>query len=295
MDHAKNEASAWRIELARKLAPRYASHPSIRMIVLGGSPVRGLSDEWSDLDVVLYWDALDRGWIETAPLAPAGGERRLLAPYANGAILIEHYFFDSVKVDMCHVTLEKWEEWADDVQLRFDTTPFKQKTIAGFLGALPLHGEALCREWRDRLSAYPPELGRRMVEAHLRFFVRGCLLHQGWDRRELLFFHDGLSEMAKNLLAVVAGLNRVYFSRDEPRWLAWELERMPVKPDRFLERIEALFRSEPREAVERLENLIADTYALVEERMGAVDVEGRRRRREVLAVEGCRSKPKTLP
>lgn len=294
MKNDGNDASAWRIELAKELTPIYASHEGVKMIVLGGSPVRGLADQYSDLDVVIYWDSIEESWLDSPPLAPMGGERRLLAPYAGGAIVIEHYYFDQLKVDMAHLTLEKWEEWADDVQIRFDTAPFKQKTIAGFLGALLLHGGELYREWHDRLSAYPPELGRRMVEENLRFFVHGCLLHQGWDRRELLFFHDGLCEAVKNILAVLAGLNGVYFSRAEPRWIEWELRRMPLRPDNLCERFDSLFQSEPPAALDLLESLIDDTYSLVEEHMKGIDVAGRRERRKLLAVNGCPEKPELI-
>ncbi|MCP4421852.1 MAG: hypothetical protein GY805_35005 [Chloroflexi bacterium] len=56
MNKLLNEASRWRIELAQELAIHYKQHEQIKMIVLGGSPSRGLSNKYSDLDVIVYWD-----------------------------------------------------------------------------------------------------------------------------------------------------------------------------------------------------------------------------------------------
>ena len=52
MEPSLNEASRWRIEFAEALATHYSQHQQIKMIVLGGSPARGLSDRYSDLDVI---------------------------------------------------------------------------------------------------------------------------------------------------------------------------------------------------------------------------------------------------
>lgn len=61
MNPETNEASRWRIELARELSTHYSSHPEVRMVCLGGSPTKGISDAYSDLAIVVYWNELDEG------------------------------------------------------------------------------------------------------------------------------------------------------------------------------------------------------------------------------------------
>lgn len=63
-----NKASRWRVEFAKKLVRCYALRPGIKMILLGGSPSRGISDEYSDLDIVMYWNRLDAKFIKSRPL-----------------------------------------------------------------------------------------------------------------------------------------------------------------------------------------------------------------------------------
>ena len=63
-------ASDWRIELAAELSKVYSAHEQVRMIVLGGSPSRGLSDEYSDIDMVVYWEVMDDNFITSHPCLP---------------------------------------------------------------------------------------------------------------------------------------------------------------------------------------------------------------------------------
>jgi hypothetical protein len=64
--------SAWRLELARACIESYAERAPIA--VLGGSVAQGVADRWSDIDTLVYWDTIDRDWLETPPAA-RNGER----------------------------------------------------------------------------------------------------------------------------------------------------------------------------------------------------------------------------
>jgi hypothetical protein len=286
-------ASEWRIELAAELAPTYAARDGIELIVLGGSPTRGLADAFSDLDIVVYWDEIDVPWIERVPLADTAGERKALRQMGTGDVYLEQYYFGPLKVDFGHVTLGLWQEIVESVVERHETDASAQKTLAGFLAGIPLHGQPLYEQWTRRIGVYPPPLAVKMVREHLRFIVRGCLLNQGYRRGDLLFYVDGLCQMLKNLLGIWAGLNRVYLSTAEPRWLADELQRMEILPDDAWRRMQAVLTGRAEEAVEMLDRLIIDTLDLVDEHMPEVDV-ARARRFYLLEVEACAAKPSLI-
>ena len=62
--------SAWRLDLAHAYIQPYAERAQIA--VLGGSAAQGVADSWSDIDTLVYWDAIDRDWLETPrPATPA--------------------------------------------------------------------------------------------------------------------------------------------------------------------------------------------------------------------------------
>jgi hypothetical protein len=288
------QASRWRIDLARELAPFYSVHDSVKMVVLGGSPSKGLADRYSDLDVVVYWDRLDRDWIGAGPLNGLLCERRAFSESPGTDICLESWFFGTLKADFGHVTLEAWEEMAGEVTEKLSTDGGLQKSIQGFLDSIVLYGHDLAEEWKRRLSVYPEGLARKMVESNLRLYVRGCLLNQGWNRGERLFFYDGLCTMFKRILGILAGVNRVYFTFDEPRWVEQELHWMPLAPADLWTRMKRALEAGGEEADRILEELIGETVELVREHVPEADTT-RLERREALRVDGCDRMPVVRP
>ncbi|MCP4360300.1 MAG: hypothetical protein GY796_20015 [Chloroflexi bacterium] len=54
---------------------------------------------------MVYWETIDFVWLETAPLAKVGGQRKFLNTHET-TTGIEHYYFDTIKVDFAHITLD---------------------------------------------------------------------------------------------------------------------------------------------------------------------------------------------
>jgi hypothetical protein len=261
------EASRWRIDLAKELIEYYVPRDGIRMAVLSGSPPKGLSDDYSDLDVIVFWDAIDVQWLEANPLSEVECERKYFRKMGEADVYLESYYFDELKVDFGHLTMAVWEEMVDGVVERHETDPGSIGSIAGFLTSLPLHGAEAVEEWKGRLSRYPDELALKIVRQHRRFFVPGYLLNQAYGRGDVLAYYDGLCLMLKNLLNIWAALNRTYFSTEEPRWIKYYLDRMAIKPEDAWGRMRRALASDAEEAVVVLESLMAETITLIEEHM----------------------------
>jgi predicted nucleotidyltransferase len=265
-------ASEWRLEFARKLSRVYASRPGVKMIVVGGSPSRGLSDEYSDIDMVIYWNEVDAPFLSDAPLKNYGGELKLLMRNPDGSIGMELYYFDTLLFEAGHMTIKNWDELTDDVIRKHDCTPYKIKTIGGFYDAVPIYGEEAYRESRKKLEPFPRALAVEMVSKNLGFFWRGCVLNQGIRRNEIVFYHDAFCMTIKRLTAVLAGLNHRYFTAIEPRWLEYEFDRMTIKPEKVWERMKSVFESDPALGMKILEDLIAETVILVKKHMPEADL-----------------------
>lgn len=274
-------ASQWRIEFAREVIQFYVPHDGIMMAVLSGSPPRGVSDDYSDLDIIVFWDKMDVEWLEGDPLGEVECERKYFRKMGDQNLYLESQYFGELKVDFGHLTLDEWKGTVDDVLVRFRTDPSTLGSIAGFLASVPLFGEELVDEWKKRMTPYPEELARGIVRGHRRFFVPGYLIHQALERGDVLAYYDGLCVMLKNLLNILAGLNRMYFSTEEPRWIGYYLDKMPIKPENAWERMKAVLSSEGEKAVEVLEGLMGDVLALIDEHMPEIDGGYRQRWRDM--------------
>jgi hypothetical protein len=266
-----NDASRWRVELAHELAGSYSSHPDVRMIALGGSAARGQADTYSDMDMAVYWEQIDAAGLADAPLQPVGGARFVFRAAYEGAVYLEQYFIGDLKVDIVHIALAWWAQTAAAVLEHADPAPEKQDTLDGFLSAVVLYGQPLYAQWRARLAAYPDDLARKMVQQHLFFYPLWVLEQHGLARGDIFSFYATLCEMIKNMVGVLAGLNRVYVSTEHLKRLGDIMRRMPIRPPDAAERIEALLTMDRAQAPAALGALIAEVLDLVDAYMPEID------------------------
>ena len=107
-----NEASQYLLTLAKRNAQAYTSLPGIKAIMLTESAAEGISDFYSDIDMILYYNELPS---EEALLAACrqnqGIDRRLLGDRSEGA-LIDMYQVHGVECQCVHTTIAAWEREA---------------------------------------------------------------------------------------------------------------------------------------------------------------------------------------
>ena len=53
----KSPESEWRCELGRRVGETYACNAEVRAVVVGGSAGFGYADEFSDVEVLIFWDS----------------------------------------------------------------------------------------------------------------------------------------------------------------------------------------------------------------------------------------------
>lgn len=264
------DESASRLELARRYIEPYAERAPIA--VLGGSVAQGVADEWSDVDTVVYWDAIDRDWLEQ-PRAGAGGERFTWLEHYPGNACLEQYRFDGVKADVAHVRLGWLDELVEQTLSgeSFDTTSLD--VMRGVAEAVVLFGEERYEPLRERVRAYPDSLRRAMVEQHLTFSPSWVYDAMGRERGDLVVFYEYVLGTMRNLVGVLAGLNRVYVAPEKLKRVGAVVGRMELAPPDAARRLDALL-DLPRERVRpELDDLVGATLDLVDRHLPDVSTE----------------------
>ena len=71
-----NNASRWRRAIADRLAAIYAHNPYISAVLLGGSTARGHADQYSDIELGIFWYQ-----------PPTDEERRAVIELAEGDLI----------------------------------------------------------------------------------------------------------------------------------------------------------------------------------------------------------------
>ncbi len=285
------KASLWRRELAKELIKPYSARPGLEMALLGGSPARGLADEYSDMDVVLYWKKLDVNWIKSHPLEKLGCQMITLLDLPEEQAILEIYTLNGLIVEIGHATGASLQKEIKEVTKDCNVKPPIINSIGGFMDAMPLMGETQYRSLKAAIPRYPRLLAKKIIEQNLGFFWKGCLANQGVERGELFFVYDAMSFTLKKLINILAALNGLYFWAGEPRWIEYRSNKMKFCPSNLWPRIKRMYECSPDKALAELDRLQNEVLSLVSRYMPEVDMT-RATKFDKLRVQSTANRPK---
>jgi hypothetical protein len=279
-----NEASQWRMAIARRIAPFYAAYPPVNAIIVGGSTARGQADRYSDIEIGVFW---------TAP--PRDKERQMVVDHI-GADLVRLYPYDSqeqvwsddytmgrnpaddpqsgVFIEVSHMMSEYVQQTLDRIlnvhDTQYDTSLSSHNLIAGVVDCLALTGDELVKKWQARAATYPRELAIAMVNQYgvIDHFWRWRMyLRRGGN---LPMLYQSFGYVQERILHVLLALNRVYYFGF--KWLDEVGHRLTIKPEHLLPRFKHIYRVKPSAGAKELSKIVDETFALVEQHLPEVDV-----------------------
>lgn len=265
-----NHDSEWRLELGKQVAALYGQNPKLRALVVAGSVGRGWADEWSDIELDLFWNE-----------PPTDQDRKGVIEAANGTIAYyfplegeewsDAYFVDGLKFEISSFLVSTLDRYIADVIEQYDIDTDKQLRLAALQNSIPLLGQDLIETWRTRIAHYPDELAEKIVRENVDF--------GGWNsvgfsfaRGDLLLAYDLLSKVQKQVLAVLLALNRTYMGHPRGKWLEHFAEGMKYKPARLAERMSHSLREGTVEGAREMDGVIEETFALVEQQFPQIDL-----------------------
>lgn len=279
-----NQASIWRQDLARRIAHVYAANPRVAAVILGGSTARGHADQYSDVELGVFWHEPPSDIERRAAIEQVGADLIYLYPFNSN----EEVWCDDITVgrsltdqpqsgvlfEVSHYTTVSMKRTLDLVLRQYDPSESKQNLISGVVDCVPLHGIPLIEHWQSRAAIYPEKLAVAVVNRHAlidHFWRWEILLHRG---ENLMLVYQSLSSVQQKLLHVLLGLNRVYYFGF--KWLDVVAARLKIAPADLTRRFRQVYEVPPAEGVQQLAALVEETYDLVARYLPAVDVDRRR-------------------
>jgi hypothetical protein len=266
-----NKASRYLLALAGRISQVYASHPNTRAIIVTGSAVEGVSDYYSDLDMIVYYEALPAEKELLAACQQNQGQKRNLLGEPGAEETAESYLVNGIECQVGHTTIGAWERDIATVLERLEVASPIQKALAGLLDALPLYGEPLVQQWRARIAAYPDTLAQAMVTHYLAFFPLWGIQERIAGRDATIWLYQILVETAHHLLGVLSGLNRCYYSSFQFKRMQRFIAQLEIAPTNFSSRLEAIFHTDAASAAVQVQELVRETVTLVEQHMPQID------------------------
>lgn len=265
-----NLHSEWRLELAKQVAAEYAKNPKVAALVVAGSVGRGWADEWSDVELDIFWNEPPTDADRKPVIDAVGGEIVYYYPL-EGDEWSDAYYMRGLKFEISSFLAATIEQFIEDVTVRFDDDLEKQLRMAALHNSIPLHSEALIQRWRAKNAAYPDGLAEKIIRDNIDF--------GGWDsvefafaRGDLLMAYDLLAKVEKQVFLVLLVLNRTYLGHPRGKWLEHFAEKMQYKPARLADRMLFALQSGSVEGAREMDGVIAETFALVEQQFPQIDL-----------------------
>lgn len=286
-----NEVSQHLLALAKQKIQAYTAHPQAKAAMITGSTATGQADYYSDVEMFIYYDQLpSKEALQLVRQQNQGSKPiRVFDGYEEG-FFGEFYFVDGVEFQVGNSTVSFLEQELAAVLQKLDVDSPRQKILSGILDCAPVYGETLIQQWRREISNYPDALACAMVRKYLNFLPLWALQGHLAARDTTLFQHQIRLQIGQNLLGVLAGLNRLYYSTFQFKRMRQFIDSMNFAPDNLYLRLENIFHQEPLSAANQLRELVYETVELVERQMPEIDTS---RVRESLDRQERTWKPKT--
>jgi hypothetical protein len=178
---------------------------------------------------------------------------------------------DGMQVQLAHETLASVEADIAKVVDELEVDTPLQKALEGLHTGLALHGAETIERLRQR-AVYSDEVQRAMVQTFWRFYPLWYVADQLERRDALVWRYEVMAQSAYNVLGVLAGLNRVWFTTFQLKRMGKLVDSFELAPPRLTERLEALFDPDAKAAVAELERLVGETRDLARQRFPDLDL-----------------------
>ena len=253
----KNQHATWRIDFARRLTKDFRHFKGIRAVVIAGSVARSFADEYSDIEIPIFWEVLPDDATRRAIVSELGGE--FLFDY-NGPAREDQILVQGCQIDLWHITVTHQDSILNNVLHDHQFDPGTLNALDTLRYCIPLYGHELVQNWKRRAQEYPKELAGRIIQEHLDCFSTGQLFLAA-QRKNPTAFYGELSHLQQEIFLVLLALNRHYFPTY--KWLYPVLESLQIKPDSIARRFQQAFEVPYAEAIKGTKSLLEETVQFV--------------------------------
>ena len=276
-----NEISYAGLKLARFVTDAYVENANVRAVIVTGSVARGCADEYSDVEIGVFWENPPSDEERMEAISRIGGELLMFDAY-DGFKASEHIGLSGITLGQSrcsgtlmvapnHMTIDTVEEWIGALIDDLDTTSRNYVLAAAVDQGIPLYGHALVECWKKKVATFPLRLAVKLVQQNLwlgPWFNWVAYV----QRADHLVLAQHLVWMQQRIVDLLASLNREYVPSPEYKWVERFIDELRVKPRNCSQRLRATFSTDDvSEAMRNLVQLGQEVIDLVEEHLPEVN------------------------
>jgi hypothetical protein len=283
MDIILNAVSIGGLILAKHLASAYENQPQVRAIVVGGSVSYGYADNYSDLEIGIFWADAPQDDDRKSIIEQLGGDLWTFNPYQTDPewLAAEHYglreitigdevYAGTAMIDVKHFTVSGMDQLLHAVIDEYDTSIEKQVVIAAVQYGVSLYGHDLIKNWQSKATTFPDALAIKIIQENLWFSP--WFPTEGYTARDdVIVLYQHFIWAQQCVLRVLSALNRFYYHSREHKWMDPLIDRLEIAPADLSTRMKQVFKLPSVEGWQVLKSIIDDTIALIETHLPEVN------------------------
>jgi predicted nucleotidyltransferase len=254
----QNPHTKWRIDFAQHITKCLVTFEGIKAIVIAGSVARDYADEYSDVEIPIFWETLPDDATRHAIVAALHAD--FLYAY-DGPAREDQLLINGFQVDLWHISIAHEEAVIKAVLEGRNLDLGGLNAMDTVRSCIPLYGNEIVKKWKEQAQAYPEELARQMIQDHISSFKIAELFILA-SRDNPTAFYGQLSHLHQEIFLVLLALNRRYFPTF--KWMFRALETMQIKPQNIDPRLRQAFKLPYAEAITDTSQMLEETLELVE-------------------------------
>jgi hypothetical protein len=271
MGRARISPLSRRVAIAGRIVHALERHAPPRAILLPGSVGEGRADDYSDLDLIAYYDQLPER-AALAELRSALGIPLSQPDPRPEAGWSDRFTIDGVECEAGGLLVPATERYVSELLAGGEAaSAVHQKVALGLLDGLPLRDDGVIAAWRARLADFPDALAEAMAEHHLRVYPYWALWDHVAHRDARLWEVQSLLDGAFHVVGALSAANRRYFTSFQFKRMREHLAGLEVAPPDLADRLESLFALDRPAAARELGLLVAAAVDVVERLLPGVD------------------------
>jgi hypothetical protein len=257
--------------LASDIANIYEQNPKVEAVLLGGSVSRNWHDEYSDIELFVFWKGAPTDEERQIPIIKLNGNIIDFHPYEDEE-WSETYITQGIKLEISNFLTDTINKIIGDVIISYDTDLDKQCIVAAVYNGVTLSGELVINSMKEKVSKYPYELSVAMVKENIflgnRWNNREALL----VRKDWLMLYKVMVAVQTNIMGVLFGLNRQFVHHPAFKWQKHTLSSMEITPENITNRLDSIFLDDPKVSIRELEVIVEEMYELIQRELPQIDL-----------------------
>ncbi|CAN5517030.1 hypothetical protein BH10BAC5_BH10BAC5_24220 [soil metagenome] len=260
------------IALAGEFSKKFIYDKNVKAILLTGSAVKNKADEFSDIDMTIFYEkGLSKNYFEKIKKeAIDSGGGFYHGDASNGFAVFNIY--KGVKIDTGHSTIAQHEKMMYDYLKEPNMNLDNQLIASGFQIGIPLYGSKYINKWKRDFNKYPALLAKAMVKENLSFHSKWIMANMGIKRGEYLWTAEMMLRSFDKMVKVLCGLNKLYYP-GKFKGMDHTIKQMKHKPKEIDKLYKDLFHGDIKKNIYDLNTCIERTIDLVEVIMPEINTE----------------------